>query len=228
MHVITQPGEAREVLTECPVPSVDREPAGVGMRWLRAHVARFSDGVDHARRRARAVAELDTVSPTVLRQRASELADQPHRLLAVRVLAEALGFSSIDLELVAEVAAAYQPHNPAGPNADRAVAGLVAACGGVADERTAARIGLLVQACQATDALVTAALERRPSSSPEEAVAETLRVDPPVRRTRRIYRGELVEVDLAGTGLGFGAGPHECPGRDHAIAIATGIVTGRR
>ncbi|HET9140618.1 MAG TPA: hypothetical protein VFO68_14730, partial [Actinophytocola sp.] len=100
------------------------------------------------------------------------------------------------------------------------------ACGGVWDEATAARIGLLVQACDATAGLVRNAGERGADGTPEETVAATLREDPPVRSTRRVRDGEPVTVDLST--LPFGAGPHACPGREHAVAIACGVVAGLR
>jgi cytochrome P450 len=57
--------------------------------------------------------------------------------------------------------------------------------------------------------------------------AELARISPDLlRRSRRVVDDELVELDLTQDGLGFGAGPHECPGREHAIAIATGIIEG--
>ncbi|SMD25855.1 hypothetical protein SAMN05661093_09433 [Kibdelosporangium aridum] len=60
----------------------------------------------------------------------------------------------------------------------------------------------------------------------ETIVAETLLQDPPVRMTRRLAAdtGTVVAVDLATSGLPFGAGPHQCPGRDHATAITIGIL----
>ncbi|MGW4773177.1 hypothetical protein ACWEO2_34720 [Nocardia sp. NPDC004278] len=217
MNLITEPDRVREVLTGAPMPAVPRSARAVGIGWLRAHVARFCDGVEHDRRRALVVAELARLSPEVLRERVRMVeGDLPH----VRVLAETLGIPDISVSAVAIAAAHYQPHEPDSAEADRAVAELVAACGGVADERAAARIGLLIQACQATGALVDNA--RRFEGTADEVIARTMVEDPPVRRTRRVVDEELVEVDL--TGLGFGAGPHICPGRDHAIAIAAGII----
>jgi hypothetical protein len=57
-------------------------------------------------------------------------------------------------------------------------------------------------------------------------IAETLRHAPPVRATRRVVpvTGTVVVIHLAASGLPFGAGPHQCPGRDHAVAIAAGIL----
>ena len=185
------------------VPSVPDAPPG-GVAWLRASVARFSSGAAHRRRRALAVAELENVDPEVLRLRAAERGDGP-----VEVLAEALGLAGDVADDVAVVAKSYQPHTAVTAAADRAVARLVEACGGVADEATANRIGLLVQACDAAKALVAHTVAGR--------------TDPPVPLTRRVAPdGTLVEVSLAEAP--FGVGPHACPGRDHALALAAGLV----
>jgi hypothetical protein len=188
------------------VPSVSGAPPG-GVAWLRASVARFSNGDTHRRRRALALAELAAADPDALRLRASQGAGGP-----VEVLAEALGLPVGVAGDVAVVAKSYQPHTTITEEADRAVERLVEACGGVADEATANRIGLLVQACDATRALVANMVSGR--------------TGPPVPRTRRVAPdGTLVEVDLADAP--FGAGPHACPGRAHALALAAGLVESR-
>ncbi|MFI1257614.1 hypothetical protein ACH4U6_28050 [Streptomyces netropsis] len=130
----------------------------------------------------------------------------------MEVLAEALGLPEGLADDVAVVAKSYQPHTAITEEADRAVTRLVEACGGVADEATANRIGLLVQACDATKALV--------------ANTAAGRTDPPVPLTRRVAPdGTLVEVSLAEAP--FGIGPHACPGREHALALAAGLVEAR-
>ncbi|HEV7650291.1 MAG TPA: hypothetical protein VGP26_19260 [Actinophytocola sp.] len=204
--VIDDPGEVLAILTDdgCPVPPVPAA-AGTGVAWLRAHVVRFSSGTEHRRRRALAEARLARVAPERLRG--------PEPAVA---LAEALGLQGIRAAAVAAVAGVYQPWHEPTPEADAAVAELAGACGGAADKDTAATICLLVQAHQATHDLVTTTLRAGTT------VAETLRTDPPVRRTRRLRGGRVVEVDL-GT-QPFGAGAHACPGRAHAIALAENIV----
>ncbi|MFC6090291.1 isocitrate lyase/phosphoenolpyruvate mutase family protein [Saccharothrix lopnurensis] len=170
-----------------PVPA-----SGSGVAWLRSRVARFSEGPDHERRRAIATRVLAGVDPAVLRRPGDPVA----------VLAEALGVPRAVTGDVAAVARCHQPHVPVEPGADEAVARLVAAFGGVWDEETANRIGLLVQACGATRAAIAGAV-------------------PPVPVTRRVAPGgEVVEVDLAGAE--FGAGRHACPGREHAVALVEG------
>ncbi|WP_067686102.1 isocitrate lyase/PEP mutase family protein [Nocardia jejuensis] len=172
-----------------PVPSVPESDHGVA--WLRANVVRFSEGAAHTRRRALVERELAGIDV------ASLLRHEGEHHVAVLARAMGLGVSVADVQAVA---ACYQPHLAVTPEADAAIARLVAACGGVQDELTAARIGLLVQACDATAFLI----EGR---------------TPPVPLTRRIGAdGAVVEVDL--TGRPFGEGRHACPGRAHASALA--------
>jgi cytochrome P450 len=272
---ITRHAEVSTVLADPrfvvpPVPGDDRV-VGVGMPWLRAHVTRFSTGTVHERRRAQVVAELDLMSPAALHKRAAERAsgmvcDTAARTVPVGVLAEALGITvpvTVPVtDAVALVARAYHPGTEAGPRADDAVAYLVEVCGGVPDEATAARIGLLVQACDATAGLIGNAVQatrRLRLGGPVHAIlAETLRHDPPVRVMRRmslaparigntnIAAGCLVLLDLVAANrdpavfsnpdrfdparpeadrhLTLGAGLRPCPGRDHAFAIAAGVL----
>lgn len=188
-------------------------PAGpVGtLSWLRATVSRFAAGPDHARRRAMIVARLATLDPSALRERARETGD------ATFTLAEALGAS--DPRAAADAVAAIAPHyNPAPPaavatpEADGAVARLLALLPAAPPEAAAQQIAILVQSHAATAALIAAGGALDP---------------PPVPLTRRIApTGELVEVDL--TGHPFGAGPRACPGAEHALALAEGVVENRR
>jgi len=170
--LLTDPDAVLAALTDdnYRMPPVD-PAAGAGIAWLRAAVARFCDGVPHARRRALATDLLDGIDPDKLRERAR---DRTHTILAegrgpvdvmaaiarpvpVGVLAAALGVESDLTPAVAAVARSYQPHATADAAADAAVAALVTAFGGSAgpaDESTAARIGLLAQACDATAGLI--------------------------------------------------------------------------
>jgi cytochrome P450 len=147
------------------------------------------------------------------------------RPVPIRGLGAALGVQDDLTPAVAAAARSYQPHADADAAADSAVAALVAAFGGVADEPTAARIGLLVQACDATAGLIGNAISAgvRPLGG-VTAVAAALAHDPPVRRTRRIRNGREIQLDL--TTAPFGAGPHRCPGSEHATAIAAGVLDG--
>ncbi|WP_378739757.1 hypothetical protein [Nocardia brasiliensis] len=222
---ITDPDQVRAALIGAPVPAVPSVDAPVGIAWLRAHVPRFCDGAEHQRLRALVTAELDRLSPADLRERArTAVGPLPH----VRALAEAIGMQDISVDAVALVAAHYQPFEPDDPAADEAVAALVAACGGAADDVAAARICLLLQACAATSALVANARQLDADGSAEEIIARTMHENPPLRSTRRVVDGEVVELDMRHPGLGFGVGPHACPGREHAIAVAAGIIEGSK
>ncbi|MEV0069975.1 oxidoreductase [Amycolatopsis sp. NPDC050768] len=185
--------DSRELLTNAPVP-----PVAVNMAWLRAMVARFSSGEDHARRRELVIEELARAEPRALREAANP--DQG----PVEILAEVLGFE-VDPGDVDKVAKAYQPHFPQTTEADEAVARLVEALG-QPDERTAAKVGLLVQ-----------------SAATESLVKSTQ--GPPVPSTRRWVDGTEVTVDLKD--FPFGTGPHACPGEAHAKALAEGISSTR-
>jgi cytochrome P450 len=246
-------------------------PAGSGpvgsMAWLRATVARFSTGETHARRRALVEADLLRLDPAALRQAAASGPDGDARLLVVRALAEGLGLPEPDAiaQAITVVARAYFGGDDA--DADAAVAWLLTRVGrpaGPAEdlrEVAANRIGLLVQACDATGDLIDHA--RRAADgcpvaySTEALLAETVRHDPPVRVMRRvaardtrvagieIAEGDLVNLDIAAANrdpevfgdpatfdlqrsgppaLTFGARPRPCPGRDHALALAAGVL----
>ncbi|MGW3604090.1 cytochrome P450 [Micromonospora sp. NPDC005161] len=146
------------------------------------------------------------------------------RPVPLRVLAGRLGLTDPAAAgtAVAAVAAAYHPGvDPAlVRRADRAVATLLELCPPARPEVRANLIGLLVQACDATAGLIGAAAHhllptpaRRASagpSAPERAMdplagvatadllAEVLRLDPPVRATRRVT---VAAVRLGGQDL---------------------------
>ncbi|MBR7838768.1 cytochrome P450 [Actinospica durhamensis] len=229
--------------------------------WLRATVARFASGPTHQRRRGLVEADLDRLDPAGLRLAATRAAAAAAhtggapgdaRLLAVRVLADALGLPDPDAvaadvllvagvyfggdeeaadaavaRLMAVLLSADEPLLPgieghehdmwrtgrADGRAARAVGEDGDEPGADADGRVAAarleaaanRIGLLVQACDATGTLVDHARRamRAQAGNPEvEAVlAETLRHDPPVRTMRRVA---LRPVQVGGVALAAG------------------------
>jgi cytochrome P450 len=227
------------------IPPVPTGGPRTGIRWLRRNVARFADGTDHVRRRGQATSMLAGVEVAELRRAAADrtravldragggpvdLMADIARVVPVDVLGAALGIPALPAGLVAVIAKAYQPGSGAEGPADEAVAHLVELLGGVPDESTAARIALLVQALDATAGLIgraaQAMLRSDADRSVETIIEETLRQAPPVRATRRVAPGTatVVLIDLAAGGLPFGAGPHQCPGRDHATAIAAGIL----
>lgn len=218
MQQIDQRDAARAVLHSPAFAVPPVPPASAGVAWLRATVGRFSTGEDHRRRRALSAAILDAIPLAPLR--AAHGGTHP-----VAVLAREMGIAEPVVDLVREVAQAYQPGTGDESRADAAVDRLVALLGGVFDEPTAARVGVLVQACEPTAALIERARHR--------PVHGVLADDPPVPATKRqalrattvgdvtVEAGEVVRVRLAGD-LAFGAGPRRCPGRAHALALVEG------
>ncbi len=139
-----------------------------------------------------------------------------------------------------------------GDQAAGQLAALLAPVGPWDDEQVAAAVGLLFQARDATAALVGAALladhaladRGTAGRNPVAGVEWALRNDAPVQCTQRIAgeevslggvvvpRGAPVWVVLAAAEQGpplrpatFGAGPHSCPGAEHAVALAIGDLS---
>ncbi|WP_051762868.1 cytochrome P450 [Microbispora rosea] len=215
---LTRHADVRAVLADPRflVPAAPAAQPGTGMAWLRGAVSRFSNGAEHACRRARAEGLLDALDPVRLRREAREQAGAElaggsrvdvmariARRVPVGVLATRLGVPEDRREevvaAVTAMAAAY--HLPPAPGAasagDAAVAVLADALGegeGLEPGLLAAVAGALVQACDATAGLIgntLAVVARLPADLsvrwPVEALlAETLRWDPPVRLTRRV------------------------------------------
>ena len=218
--VVTRYADVVFVLTDsrCVVPPAEQAPEG-GLAWLRASVSRFSPPDRHAARRAVGVAALDALDPRELRVAAERLTgrildraatgdnggdrvdvtgDLARRVPLV-VLAERLGLAdpAAAVAEVTAVAAAYHPGaEPAAVRrADRAVAALLAMSPPAPAEVTANRLGLLVQAADATAGLIVAAV-RHGLAAPDglgtdALLAEVLRLDPPVRVTRRVAADPL-------------------------------------
>ncbi|MDG4781540.1 cytochrome P450 [Micromonospora sp. WMMD961] len=211
---VTRHADVRAALT-CPafqMPAVDTGSPGT-LAWLRGTVSRFSPPRHHAQRRAIVVTALTPLDPDDLRHDAARLTvtvldragdrldvmRELARPVPLRALADRLGFADPAAAgtAVAVVATAYHPGvDPAlTTRADRAVATLLALAPDGPPEAQANLIGLLVQACDATAGLIGAAAHHlRPPVAPRTPVsaetadllAEVLRLDPPVRATRRV------------------------------------------
>ncbi|MFG1910268.1 hypothetical protein [Kribbella sp. NPDC048928] len=212
-----------------PPPAAGGPPGSLA--WLRSAVPRFAAGAVHAARRGLVLDALEEVDTKVLRRRARERTSElarcadVDRVVVVGVLAEALGVRDLEVAPVRTVAAVYLS-GADDPAADVAVAQLVTAFGGVADERTAARISVLVQACEATAALIGKARPALRTSVEVDALLRSIvHSDPPVRSTIRqtVTAPDVLRIDLAGSELPFGAGTHACPGREQAFALAAGV-----
>ncbi|MEU9516398.1 cytochrome P450 [Micromonospora sp. NPDC048169] len=209
--VVTRHADVSATLTDsrCVVPPVADGPVGT-LAWLRASVSRFSPPGRHAARRAVGVAALDALDPGDLRLAAARLTERtldlpggedvtPARRVPLLVLAARLGLAdpAAAVPEVGAVAAAYHPgaDEAAVRRADRAVAALLALSPPARAEVTANRLGLLVQAADATAGLIDAAV-RHGLAAPDglattTLLAEVLRLDPPVRLTRRVAADAL-------------------------------------
>ncbi|MEZ0091885.1 hypothetical protein [Streptacidiphilus sp. EB129] len=195
-----------------PLPAAETGPPG-SLAWLRANVARFSSGEDHARRRAAVEADLALLAPgEAARAYALDPRRDDERLRVVRALARCLGLADPHGVALAvrTVAAAYfgTADAEAERAADAAVAWLLPHVGGEG-ERAANRIGLLVQGCEATATLIDHA-RRATTAHPDTAtlLEDTLRRNPPVRQLRRtavrptrvagveVGAGDLVLLDV--------------------------------
>ncbi|TQS29358.1 cytochrome P450 [Microbispora sp. KK1-11] len=190
---LTRHADVRAVLADPRflVPAAPAAQPGAGMAWLRGAVSRFSNGAEHARRRARVTGLLDALDPVRLRREAcertgAELAGGARvdvmariaRRVPVGVLATRLGVPEDRREevvaAVTAMAAAYHlppapGAAPAGDAGDAAVGVLAAALSEGEEPEPgllAAVAGALVQACDATAGLVgntLAAVARLPA-----------------------------------------------------------------
>lgn len=264
VHGVSSYAQARAVLEQpllVPEPAAGAADSPVGsLAWLRATVARFTgDAQLHARRRAHAEAALAGLDPERLRRAAAGSAETEgatgaatgpdDRHAVVATLADALGLPepAAVAQAVVVVSAGYfgGTLTPVEAKAaDEAVALLLARVGaGREAEDAAQRIGLLLQACDATARLVEHARRAGlPAGGTEGILDDVLRHDPPVPALRRravadvrvgeleVPSGDAVLIDVTAAQrdapdlLVFGAGPHRCPGRAHALALAAGLL----
>lgn len=220
-------------MLDLPVPDPGPPGPFATMAWLRATVSRFANGETHARRRALTEARLATLDPATLAAAAKRAAAStpevaattppgatptrpvaspavggfagvPRVYLPVAVLADATGVADpvAAVRHTRIVAAAYHPGTEH-PEADDALAALLALLPADEPEAQAQHVAVLVQACEATAGLVR---------------GDNL----PVKTTRRVTAdGEIVAVDLEGRP--FGDGPRRCPGEAHARALAEAL-----
>ena len=186
------------------------------MAWLRATVSRFAEGETHARRRAMVEARLAALDPAALRAAARAAAeDAPQRASArggawaaaasPRVRAGG-GAGRGDRRRRRRRGRRARPSPPRtspatdAPGADEALQRLLDRLPPGDEEALAQHVALLVQACEATAALIRGD-------------------DPPVPSTKRLDPdGNVIVIDLAGRP--FGEGRRACPGREHALALA--------
>lgn len=231
MITITARADVEQALADpdlVPLPA-ETGPEG-SMAWLRATVARFAHGETHARRRAYVEAEIARIDVDALRRLVSGAAgDDQTRVL--RALAGAMDLPELDDDAVAALrVAAANYFGGDDPAADDAVRRLLPLMRTADPEQAANRIGILIQACDATAALIASA--RDTSGDIHAALVKA----PPVQVMRRtaltatrvgtteIPAGAPVLLEVGPLGLVFGHGPRVCPGRALALALAEGAL----
>jgi cytochrome P450 len=200
-----------------------RTAAGEAAR-LQAHMARFSDGTDRARRRALVAALLpdhEGIERAAAQRVRAAIGTTPGtfdvmplaRTVPVAVLAAALGIAPAEVGSVVAVTgrlcdglAPTLAAPPARADVDLAageLSALLEPLGSGDYERVAAGAGVLFQARDATAALIGAAVlgaDGRPGA--RRQVQRALRHDPPVHCTRRVA---LDDVQLGGVVVPRGA-----------------------
>jgi cytochrome P450 len=227
-------------------------PSGESLwRTTQRAMARWSNGSDHARCRTFAITALSPLQPKDLRVRARTLTLDllPHttdltalaRTVPVEVLADALGFDEPTKAARHQrlVSIAFSPEDGLPPavdaDIDRSMTWLLASSGTPSREEAANRVALLHQCIDATAGLILNAYvhgvdHRDAEGEPDPSAALVTwalhHARPVVHTTRIDQMGKPTAVSLAGAP--FGAGPHQCPGRDVAIALACGVLDGLR
>ena len=203
----------------CTVSTVAPSSAVGTIAWLRASASRFTNGAEHARRRARITNELETLNPTDLRSAAAartaaaltgpfDVMRSIARQVPTATLAAALGHTDPDDVATAAIttADAYFPGASAAAEAaaDRSTAWLVDALAPADLDTIVAHITIMVQSCEATAGLIGTALHvsRDHPTWPTDAVLrETLRHSPPLLISRRTT---AEEISVAGQQLAPG------------------------
>lgn len=207
-------------------------------------MARFSRAGDHAGRRSTVVAAIDRIDLGEVGRVAAarthlrldeqggdtvDAIDMIARVVPTEALAVCLGARQpldrtvADVESMVRVIGRGERPSPA---SDAAVGRLTADL--AHHQPVVAALSILYQSFDATAALIGTALLARAAGAPRVAA---------VPRTRRVAlggteingrvvrAGTAVTLEIGSAGLEFGAGPHECPGRDLAIHLADSIIT---
>jgi cytochrome P450 len=241
--LFTDRDEVRQVLTSNafdPLPkSVDLKPGPTAQ--LQNSMARFSSSEQHSARRTAVLNEVANLDPAAAHLIARQctgalLVGKPIEVvsqLALRIPTEVL-CSMMNLQhgglsnFVADLHAVVQVigHGQRLTNeCESAVERLLTICGSTGRVPVPV-LSLLYQNYDATASLVINTLTANYQNTPRlAAVRQTLRF---ARREAliggiRIKPGEVVALDLESSGLEFGEGPHQCPGRSIAESICDGI-----
>jgi cytochrome P450 len=237
--VVNTRSEIEQVLADPSFQVASVAPAQGGLGWLRSTVCRFTNGEEHARRRALVEAELNRLDPNDLRTGARrrtrevvaaadgslDVMGQVARPVPLAVLCGALGVAEGQLDGAvtdsALVGRGYLTGEQDGPT-DAAVDRLASLLARGGAEETAAALAVLAQACEATAALIGNALvvaRERPglAGDAQGLLQETLRTAGPLRVMRRLSpQGDAVVLDLEAASATRGPG-------ERPMAFGSGI-----
>ncbi len=224
------------------VPPPPPTTIGCGaLAMLRGSMARFSSAESHRLRRLAVVAAIDAIdlaeardvafecTPRVCAGGRVDLVDEIAFAVPSATMLKLLSIAGDHGALIADIgaiAAVIGRGAESTPDGEMASERVLAACS--ADSSgTVPVVSILYQNCDATAALVIESLlARHRHTVRAAAVTRTTRVataDVTIDDVT-IPAGATVALDLASSGLEFGAGPHECPGRSLAEAIVNGII----
>jgi cytochrome P450 len=224
--LVARPNDVAAALASPALSVAPARSQGGTAAQLLARMARFSDGAEHAQRRARVEALLPEAGLEFAAARAAgDLLERSAgvvdampiaRTVPVSVLAAALGVPEFDVEQVvtmtgrlcegvspSHVAGSTSPDGENIDDAAERLLALLAPVGSGDDDEVVAVASVLFQARDATAALVGAALliSAEPGAD-DEFVERALRQHPPVQCTRRTA---LADVELGGVTVPRGA-----------------------
>lgn len=229
-----------DVVAALSEPELIPPPAGVGATGatmaLRGAMARFAAPEAHPEPRRAVEALLGAIDADAVAERAAhrtarhlagpsvDVAASIAPVVPVEAMLETLG---VDIGLVADVDAVVAVIGRGEPPTDRsdAAAARLQLAAVTAGHDPVAAVSVLYQTMDATAALVLCRMF---------AAVDGGEMVPPVPRTRRIARRAAVvgdhrveggtEIDIELATRPFGAGPHQCPGREVAERIAAAVV----
>jgi cytochrome P450 len=222
---------ASALLVRPPGRHVPAPMQGTVLGSIFARLARMNDGERHTQLRAVVERILSQWSERDLEAAARCVAnDLAPRDIAAYAVATMIGIADPRraLVLIRDFSDAVAPGAP-----DEAIARGVAATpallallpDGDEDER-ANRLGLLFQASVATGKLIEALREEK--RDPAVVLTRRWAADDTHVNGTRVARGEEVAVMLTSSRFAFGHGPHRCPGRAFAEAIARAAADATR
>lgn len=208
---------------------------------LRNAMARFSSGPDHAGRRHTVIEAIGSIDLQRAQARAAErtrvrldggVVDGVKgiaRCVPTETMADLLGLGPLANDLRTDVLAIVEVIGRGAPSSQRSddAADRLTALLSSQSAGAVATISMLYQNHDATAAYISSAIYASATGQPRRcALARTLRVataDIAIGPTS-VPAGGTLALDLEASRFEFGAGAHECPGQELALAITSGVL----